>query len=545
MYLEAIGLRRIERGPNFLQKSRSQLVQPFGLGRRLSFGTFVLDRSTNTLLRGGTPVKLGRRGLRLLETLASRPGEIVAKAELLDAAWPGIAVEESNLSVQIALLRKIIGTAPDGQDWIATIPRVGYRFQGGEDGEVVPDVRPSLAVLPFVGNANDTDAGFFADGLADELTTALSKAPGLTVIARSSSFAYRGTAADVREVSRALGARYVAEGSVRRDGDRVRVSMNLVDGVSGSQLWAERYERAFTDVFALQDDLTRRIVSELITVLSPCEVSLWPGIPTRGTQSVEAYRCFLRGRVLQRSANRTAVLHARYTALFREAIAIDDTYAAPFAGLAMGATYAYYYKWAKEPDVSLAEAYELVDQAIARDPDDAYIHGVAALVAMYGRNVERWKYEVDEALSLDRNFAPALAIRAPLRLCLGEPELAIDDLQRAIRLDPHFTHNYLHDLGFAHLIAGHYENAVAAFRERIMLVPDSDDSRAYLAAALGNLGLVDDARETWAELMGVNPSFDFDDRIARLPFRRPDDLLRVANGLERAGLPSSPRLRAS
>ena len=512
--------------------------------QRFSFGPFLLNLDNGTLLRKGEHVAVGRRGVLLLAALLKRQGEIVTKAELMDAAWPGASVEESNLSVQIALLRKAIGLAADGEEWISTIPRIGYRIPSAcpSPEEFVDELlpKPSLAVLPFANLSNDPEQEFFADGLADEIIATLSKIPGLIVIARSSSFAYKGRPTDVRRIAEDLGVRYVAEGSIRKSGNRVRVVAQLSDGVTGSHLWAERYDRELDDIFAVQDDVAGRIVTEVSAALSPVEIALWPGVASGGSTNMEAYQCFLRGRAMQRGATQNLAVFERTSELFRRAIALDPAYPAPYAALGMALAHAYYNRWTDEPEHALAEAERLTDEAIERDPADPFAHGVAALVAMYRKDFGRWAAEVGEALLLNPNFAPALSLRATLNIYSGSPRAAIHDLERAMRLDPHFTQGYLHHLGVAHIVAGDYETAATILKERILLVPETDMSRAYLSAALGSLGYLDEARQVWGELMAINPSYSYADRIAHMPFKNPEDLARIARGLDRAGLLTSP-----
>ncbi|WP_341317869.1 winged helix-turn-helix domain-containing protein [Paraburkholderia sp. IMGN_8] len=329
-------------------------------GQRFTFGPFLLNLDNGTLQRQGERVAVGRRGILLLAALLKRPGEIVTKAELMDAAWPGTAVEESNLSVQIALLRKAVGLASDGEGWITTIPRIGYCLKGSvatsEEAVDQPSKKPSLAILPFANLSNDTDQDFFADGLADEIITTLSKIPGLVVIARSSSFAYKGMSIDVRRIASELGARYIVDGSIRKSGDRIRVVAQLSDGVSGSHLWAERYDRELHDMFAVQDEVARKIVAELNAALSPVEVALYPGVASGGTTHMEAYQCFLRGRAMQRGATQNVAVFERTSDLFRQAIALDPDYPAPYAALGMALAYAYYNRWTDDPERSLTEA---------------------------------------------------------------------------------------------------------------------------------------------------------------------------------------------
>jgi TolB-like protein/cytochrome c-type biogenesis protein CcmH/NrfG len=518
------------------------------LGQRFAFGPFLLNPDNGTLLRRGEPVAVGRRGILLLEALLKRSGEIVTKAELIDAAWPDLAVEESNLSVQIALLRKALGATSDGGEWIVTIPRIGYRFLSSSQEVGAPSEqlaqRPSLAVLPFANLSNDVEQEFFADGLADEILTTLLKVPGLLVIARSSSFAYKGMPTDVRRVANDLGVRYVLEGSVRKDRDRIRIAAQLSDGSTGSQLWAERYDQRFDDLFAIQDEVARKIVAELSVAIGPVEAPQWPGISSRGTTSMQAYECFLRGRAMQRGATQNADVFQRTSEFFRQAISHDPGYPAPYAALGMALAHGYFNRWGADPTESIAEARRLADRAIELDPTEPFAHGVAALVAMYQQDFDRWAAEVDAALSLNPNFAPALSLRGILHMYSGSPQAAINDLRRAMRLDPLFTQGYLHHLGVAHIVAGDYESAIALLKERIVLVPETDMSRAYLAAALGNLGYVDDARRVWDELMKINPDYSFAERIGQTPFKNRSDLARIEKGLSRAGVLDPPSAEA-
>src|SRR5262245_16841926 len=240
-------------------------------GLRFAFGPFVLDSDAGTLLRNDVPVAVGYRGLKLLAALVGRPGEILGKAELMDAAWPGTAVEEGNLTVQIAQLRKLLGPPADGGEWIVTVPRVGYRFTGaieqlgGAKRKALPlPGKPSIAVLPFVNVSRDPEQESFADGLTEDLITDLSRNSGLFVIARNSAFAYKGKAMDVRGIAQDLGVRYLLEGSARRAAGRVRINAQLVDAVSGDHLWAERFDRGLEDIFAVQDEVTGKIVEALL-----------------------------------------------------------------------------------------------------------------------------------------------------------------------------------------------------------------------------------------------------------------------------------------
>ena len=234
-------------------------------GQRIICGPFAVDTVAKLATKEGEPLPIGHRGVALLATLFKRPGEVLTKTELIDAAWGGAAIEESNLSVQVAALRKALGPTPGGGDWIVTVPRVGYRFASpaASSPPLPASAQPSIAVLPFVNLSSDTEQVFFADGLAEEIIVALSKLPGIVVIARNSSFAYRGNDMDVRKIGSDLDVRYVLSGSVRRGGSRLRMSAQLADTENGAQLWAETFDRDMDDVFAIQDEVTQRIVDGL------------------------------------------------------------------------------------------------------------------------------------------------------------------------------------------------------------------------------------------------------------------------------------------
>jgi TolB-like protein len=268
----------------------------------VTFGSFAFDCGRGTLLRRGSPVAVGSRGQALLKALLEANGEVVTKSTLMDAAWPGTNVEESNLTVQIAALRKVLGRSADGEERIATVPRVGYRLvhstqlRNRDIDAPVPQATgstPSIAVMPFINMSSDPEQEYFGDGLAEDLITDLSKVAGLVVIARHSSFVYKGNQADIRSIAADLNVRYVIEGSVRRAGSRVRISAQIIDALDNRTLWAERFDRDLADIFALQDEIVARIVNSLSDLLPPV-----PSIAGQRQANLEAYDRFVRGRAL-------------------------------------------------------------------------------------------------------------------------------------------------------------------------------------------------------------------------------------------------------
>src|SRR5215218_5345156 len=245
-----------------------------GAGEIYKFGSFGLDAEAGILFRGDDPTMLGQRAVALLRQLLAQPGAPVSKDALVSAAWPGLAVADGNLTVQIAALRRILEKAGGG-NWVETLPRRGYRYVGPpvaiERGPIkanravplaLPE-KPSVAVLPFSNLSGDPDQGYFADGMVDDIITGLSPIKWLFVIARNSTFTYKGRAVEVKQVGRELGVRYVLEGSVRKGGSRLRIAAQLLEAETGNHLWAERYDRDLADIFAVQDEITERVVAAI------------------------------------------------------------------------------------------------------------------------------------------------------------------------------------------------------------------------------------------------------------------------------------------
>ena len=291
------------------------------------FGRFALDAEAGVLFQDGEPALLGQRAVTLLRLLLERAAAPVSKNALIEAAWPGLAIEDSNLTVQIAALRRVLDQ-DNGAGWIETLPRRGYRYVGPSvtrveerraDPAVSAPEKPSIAVLPFESAA---DAAWFADGVVDDIITGLARIKWLFVIARSSSFVTRGRAADVKQVRRDLGVRYLLEGSVRRNEDCVRINAQLVDAASGAHVWAERYDRTLGDVFALQDEIALAVVGAIEPSLRRVEVER---IKRKRPDSLDAYELVLRAQPDVDSGMPARAASA--LPLLRKALTLDPTYA--------------------------------------------------------------------------------------------------------------------------------------------------------------------------------------------------------------------------
>ncbi len=391
----------------------------------------------------------------------------------------------------------------------------------------------SIAILPFTNMSGDPEQEYFSDGISEDIITDLSKIAGLTVIARNSSFTYKGRAVDVRTVGRELGVASVLEGSIRRAGQRVRITAQLIDTSNGGHLWADRYDRDLTDIFEVQDDVTHRIVDALKITLSPTEKA--QRSETKASD-LEAYELSLRAREVLLGPTKNRETFDRARKLFLQALELDPNFAKAYAGLGFAYMFDYQNRWSDNPDASLGLAKEYAERAIEKDPKEALAHAVAAVTATFRRDIDRAQSEIDIALSLNPNMAMAYNIQGGIRIYLGRPDEAIPLIERAMRLDPATNQQFLHFLGMANLLAGKYETAAAALRERIRLVPNTDFSRSLLASALGYLGQTDEARRVWQELKEINPKYSFQEHLGRLPFRNEEEAQRITDGLKKAGV---------
>ncbi len=499
-------------------------------GARFAFGPFVLDSGAGTLLRNDDPVAVGHRGLKLLAALVGRPGEILGKAELMDAAWPGTAVEEGNLTVQIAQLRKLLGPAEGGGEWISTVPRVGYRFTGAiaphrmdRVPRPLPD-RPSIAVLPFVNVSSDPQQESFSDGLTEDLITDLSRMPGLFVIARNSVFAYKGRAADVRAIAEDLGVRYLLQGSARHAGGRVRINAQLVDALHGDHLWADRFDRSLDDIFAVQDEVAGKIVEALLGRLRAPP-------PRNRPKSLEAYDLCVRARKLIDDSPQTArEAHLMLT----RAVALDPHYAEAYRWLAMNHWMGWVH-WGEPEEPARGLALALAEKAVAIDPNDAGCRWVLANLLAYERRFDEADAEFDRAIALDPNEADTFATRSDILVLAGRVEEGLEQIRKAFRLNPYPASWYYLTLGQAQYAAGAYEAAVET------LIRDETyrtGSRRFLAASLAQLGRLDEARAEVELFLIANPHFSTSQWAETEPFRDAATRAHFVEGYRRAGLPA-------
>ena len=384
--------------------------------------------------------------------------------------------------------------------------------------------KPSIAVLPFTNLSGDPEQEPFVDGLTQDLITELSRNAGLFVIARHSSFAYKGKSVDTRRIAAELGVRHLVEGSARRSGDRVRISVQLIDAIGGAGLWAERFDSRLEDIFAVQDEVTGKTVEALLGRLVPQPP------PRQRPTSMEAYELCVRGRTLlgrSPEAGREAIV------LLRQAIALDPDYAEAHRWLAMH-LWAAWVHWGEPEKPNRRLAVAAAERAAASDPNDAGCHWVLGHVLVYERRFAESDEAFALALQLDPNDADAWAIIGAASVYRGDPAAGIAHIEKALRLNPHPPSWYYHELGFAQYAARRYNAAVTTLRQEATY---RTVSRRILAASLAQLGRTGDARQEAELFMAANPSFSISSWARKEPILDQATLDRFVEGYRKAGLP--------
>jgi adenylate cyclase len=389
--------------------------------------------------------------------------------------------------------------------------------------------RPSIAVLPFDNMSGDAEQGYFADGITEDIITDLSKVSGLFVIARNSSFAYKGKSPDVRQVSRELGVRYVLEGSVRRAAGRVRINAQMIDGTNGGHVWAERYDRDLSDIFEVQDEVTRTIVGALKVKLTAGEAERG----SRGKISPEVYDLVVRARQVALQLTPASAIEAKQ--MLEHVIALDPTVAVAYARLAVTTFAEYVNQWNGATAANLTRAMELAHKAIEVDESEPYGHIALSICLNWSRRLEESEREARRALELDPNSPDSYTALGNVLDFQGRHAEAVPLYVRASRLDPQWD-MALHFMGRALLAQDRFDDAETAFKRRLAFRPRSDMSRFYLAALYARTGRADEAQAMWKELLEVNPDFSVEHLSRTLPYRDPNVLGRLLDALKEIGI---------
>jgi len=386
-------------------------------------------------------------------------------------------------------------------------------------------------VLAFNNMSGDAQQEFFSDGISEDIITDLSRLSELHVVARNSSFVYKKAAVSVPDAAKALGVRYVLEGSVRKAGNRVRVTAQLIDSSSGGHVWANRFDRELTDIFVVQDEITREIVTALKLKLTAGERD-WMG--RRRAVNVEAYELLLRGREQAWALTRSGNIAAR--SLTGAAIAIDPGYAAAHALIAFTHLNDYANGFAGDPEHSLRTGFELAQRVVEMDQDEPAGHLALGIAYSWRRDLDRAEAEARRGLALSPNSVELLILLANVQIFAGKPADALVTLDESTRLDPHYPDIALQFLADARFSLGHYEEAIAAIEERLARNPQSETAYALLASCYGQLGRAEEGRKAWEQALRINPDFSIDRRRRVQPFQNPEDFERRVEGLRKAGL---------
>lgn len=417
---------------------------------------------------------------------------------------------------------------------------VGYRsyFSGPEEAAPrlsLPD-RPSIAVLPFENESGDAEQEYFSNGVTEDIITELSRYGDLFVTARNSAFAYQGKAANVRDVGQELGVKYVLMGSVRRSRDRVRISARLVEAATSQQLWAERFDRDMNDIFALQDEVTRKIVAALAIEVSAEELKR---VLREDTANFEAYDYVLRGRDYVFRVTKED--NAKGRELYQKAIALDPNYERAHAYLAWTHVNDWRLGWSDSREQSLGRAFEVARKAVALDNTGTYARAVLGEIYLWTRQPARAIAEIETALALNPNDADSWALLGDALTFSGRAEEAIGHVEEAMRLNPRFPFIYEWRLGHAYFVVGRHEEAIAALVALRDRNPAFLAAHLYLAASYAELGRAEEARAAFAEAAKLIPILSDDILRERIPYSDTEDMARLLTALHQAGLPEGPQ----
>ena len=509
---------------------------------RYLFEKYSFDTARRELRRGSDVIAVTPQVFDLLDYLIRHRERVVTKDDLIGAIWNGRVVSDAALTTRLNAARSAIGDSGEEQRLIKTLPRKGFRFVGQvrevagpedapESAPALP-VEPSIAVLPFANMSGDPEQEYFADGMVEEITTALSRFKGLFVIARNSSFTFKGKAVDIKEVGRRLGARYVLEGEVRKASGKVRITGRLIEAATGTHIWADRFERDMTDIFALQDDVTLAIVSAIRPKLFQAEIAL---ASRRRPEDLTAYDLFLRA--LQQAIRSTRESLAEALRLVQRALELAPGFAA--AAVLAGECHMenVFRNYAIDPQFERREAVRLMRLALSLDDGDPDTLADAALIsALLVGDCETEIEMSDRAVKLNPNSYRAWICRGWVYKIAGQPEEAIRSFERAMRMSPVDPQAFavLNGIGFALIELRRFDEAIIAGKKAQRLNPCYPGPYRCLASAFAHLGRDAEAREAAARMLEVDPAFTISAWIARSQVSKTAKLM--IEGFRKAGL---------
>ena len=520
------------------------------------FDNHTLDTDRRELRRGSMPIAVEPQVFDLLIYLVQNQHRVVSKDDLIASVWGGRIVSDSTLTSRINAARKAVGDSGEDQKLIRTVPRKGLRFVGavriqpnGADPAhaigpqpngineqsrpalPLPD-RPAIAVLPFINMSGDVEQEYFSDGISEDIITALSKLRWFFVIARNSSFVYKNKAVHMKQVAAELGVGYVVEGSVRRGGDRVRITVQLNDVATGSHIWAERYDRDLADVFAVQDEITEAIVAAIEPQLYAAENFRAQRKPPN---SLDAWDLVMRALSHYWRVTRQDNVVAQ--ALLEKATAIDPNYGQALGVLAASHTFSAHMGWEdRQTAVSIAERAALT--AILADSEDPWAHYALGHVYLFTRRFDDSLAEFDLALRLNPNFSLAQGYDGLALAYCGRWEEANVAARRALRLSPRdpFSAIYYGIAAYAQFVGRNYAEAMRLAREGIRQRSDFVGAHRVLTAAAGMAGRTDIASVALQELRRAQPNISLAWIASQMPIKLEADREHYLEGFRRAGL---------
>jgi len=483
------------------------------MAKRIAFGPFLLDTSRGTLVRDGAPLPIGRRAMLVLRALLESPGEVVSKDALIDFAWPGLVVEDSNLSVQIAALSRLLGEDPGGGTWIVTVPRAGYRIAADvaadeislDPAAAVPaadgDRRASIAVLPLVNLGEDASQEWFVDGVTEDVISALARFRWFTVASRNSSFAYKARSIAARAAANELAVRYLLEGSVRRSGETALVSVQLVDASAGSCLWAERYDFDVGDALAVQERIAQQVAGSIEPEL----------LKREGDRAVTRHlpgAATVRDLVAQGSwhfHHVTQPAHLRARELFRQACRLDPESSEAKLWLGRVSAGLVATGWSERSDCDLREGLESALQAVQLDERNPYAHYALAITSAYSDSFELAIPAAAKAVELSPGFALGHLVLGLARLFAGDPESAARSLERGLQLNRYDPQNFIwyQALALGFLSGGRPHEALQRVSASLQIRPAWRSSLRTALACCRVLQRDDDARRMIEQMRGL------------------------------------------
>ncbi len=503
-----------------------------------AFGPFAFDPHRRLLTRGGTPVEMGQRAADLLLALLEAKGQPVGKAELMDRVWPGLAVEDGNLAVQIAGLRKLLGQGPQGQDWIVTVPRLGYRLIPITP-EPVPKTAstPLLAVMPFgkLGGklGGDAEQDYFADGIVEDLIIALSRFRSFAVIARNSSFAYRDRRVSAGQAARELGVRYVLDGTVRHSGERFRISAHLIDVETEANLWAANFDGKVEDIFEVQDRITASVAAHVAPQIEHAEIERSRRKPPG---SLAAYDYYLRALQMH---NTYAEADNREALIFLEkAIALAPDFGPALASAAYGYEHRVTMGWPPASADDRAKARQFARAAIAAAPDDALVLARAGFIMLaIDRDYDLGLQTILRAAQINPNNVTVLFVTGVGHIWAGDLHTALETFRRVVALSPGQTSGAMGGMSHVLICMGRYEEALDWARKSLAENPRFDVMHWLVTSSLGHLGRHDEAALALAALQNLSPGTTIAKIHQSNQGKYPERWDIIVEGLRLAGMP--------